>query len=187
MDAEEAQWIAASRAGDREAFGQLVQRYQNDVYHLARRMLHDAEEARDVAQDAFVRAYTHLDQFRLGEPFRPWLMRIATNLTLDRLRQAKNQTLPLYDTLPANAPADDPEAAAVSRDELQALRRALAALPEEYRLLVVLAHLQHRSYQEIMEMTGLSLTLVKNRLYRARLMLKEALSDAPVPVGGNRP
>lgn len=187
LDQAEREWVLASRAGDRDAFGRLVERYQHMVFQLARRMLDNPEEARDVAQDTFIRAYTHLDSFHSDQPFRPWLLRIASNLCLDRLRRARRQPLPLLDAFVDANPANDPAATAIERDRQVALRRAIAALPDEYRLLIVLAHLQQRSYQEIMQITGLSLTLVKNRLYRARLMLREAMEPAPALTGGVRP
>lgn len=174
----ESEWVEASRAGDREAFGRLVEGYQTEVFNLARRMLDDREAARDVAQEAFLRAYVNLARFRPGEPFRPWLMRIAANLAMDRLRQSRRTPLPLLETVPDGGPERDPETAALAHAEQAALRRAIRSLPEEYRTLIVLAHLQELSHEEIMAITGLTLTLVKNRLYRARLMLKDALGGA---------
>lgn len=175
MEGAEARWVAAARAGDREALAELVRHHQDAVYHLALRLLDDPEEARDVAQEAFVRALTHLDRFDPGRPFRPWILRIAANLAQDRLRRARRRPLPLREDLQAAGEEGDPASAAIRRADVAALRHALAALPADYRLLVVLAHLQGRSYREIMEITGLSLTLVKNRLYRARLMLRRFL------------
>lgn len=165
--------IARVQAGDRQAFSVLVERYQREVWNLALRMLDDREDARDVAQETFVRAFQAIGRFRAGEPFRPWLMRIASNLAVDRLRLRGRAHLELCETFPQ--PDGDPAEGVSRREAVERVRAAVAALPPEYRRLVVLSYLQGLTHQEIAAATGLALTQVKNRLYRARLMMKRTL------------
>lgn len=170
---EEAAVIARVQAGDREAFSTLVTRYQQEVWNLAVRMVTNREDARDVAQETFVRAYRAIGRFRTGEPFRPWLMRIASNLAVDRLRAQGRAPLEFHDIFPD--PGGDPAEHASRREVAGRVRAAVAALPPDYRQIVVLSYLKGLSHQEIMAATGLRMTQVKNRLHRARLMLKRFL------------
>lgn len=179
----DAQVVEAVLAGDREAYALLVQRYQRPIYNFAYRMLGNREEAEDATQDAFVRAFAHLGRFKASEPFRPWLYRIAANACTDRLRRRGRVVDGGEDDHRLEQAADPdpgPEEALVRKDQVAQLREAIASLPEAYRQLVILAHLQHLSYNELVQVTGLPMTIVKNRLYRARLMLKEKLlGDGP--------
>jgi RNA polymerase sigma-70 factor (ECF subfamily) len=174
--------------GDKEAFVVLVDQYKKPVFNLAYRMLGDYEEARDASQDTFLRVYQTLGRFRIGERFSPWLFRIAQNLCLDRLRSRK-KTRVSWDESQAERivdPSPSPEDETERREAIRGVREAVAELPEQYRLLVVLAHLQGRSYQEIGDITGLPMTIVKNRLFRARGMLREKLADSGGGKGGLR-
>lgn len=165
-------------AGDREAFGELVERYKRPLYAVAYRLLSDSGLAEDAVQETFLRAYRALGRFRQGDPLAPWLYRIATNLCHDlgrsRGRQAPGLDQDQMDRLAD--PADQPDEALARRETQRRVREAVAALPEKYRVLVVMAHQQGMSYEAICQATGEPLTVVKNRLYRARQMLKEQLT-----------
>lgn len=170
--------IARVLTGQREAFAGLVDRYKNSVYAICHRYLGEADEARDAAQAAFVKAFEHLGSFDRTQPFAPWLYRIASNGCLDRLRRRSRTTaLAEGEAEQVADSAPTPEEAALQQEAVARVRRAVADLPEPYRQLVVLAHFEGKSYNEIVTLTGSSLTIVKNRLYRARLMLKELLTD----------
>lgn len=167
-------------AGDRNAYAILVERYQRKLLGLAYRLLGNRDEAEDVAQEALVKAFQALGRFTLGQPFGPWLYRIASNACTDRLRQRRHTAPAGSDDYRLEQAADEdhtPEEALVRQEQISRLRQAIQALPEAYRQLVVLAHLQHVPYNDLAASTGLPLTVIKNRLYRARLMLKEALED----------
>ena len=171
-------------AGDREAYAVLVQSYQRPIFNFAYRMLGNRDEAEDATQEAFVKAFAHLGRFRAGEPFRPWLYRIAANTCTDRLRRRGHLVDAGEDDYRLEQAADadpGPEEALERRERVAELRAAIAALPEAYRQLVVLAHLQHLSYNDLVRVTGLPMTIIKNRLYRARLMLKDKLLGAGTP------
>lgn len=183
------QVIEAVLAGDREAYASIVQRYQRAIYNFAYRLLGNRDEAEDATQDAFVRAFQHLYRFRVGEPFRPWLYRIASNACTDRLRRRGRFVDPGEDDFrleQGTASEPDPAESLERREAIQEVREAIDSLPEAYRKLFVLAHLQHLSYNDLVRITGLPMTIVKNRLYRARLMLKEKLSDDRPPLPGLR-
>lgn len=184
----ETELIRQCLKGNKDAFAVLVHQYKKPIFNLAYRMLGDYDEARDASQETFLRAYQTLGRFRTGERFSPWLFRIAHNLCLDRLRSRK-KTRVVWDDTEAERipdPSLSPEAETERREVVRRVREAVAELPEQYRLLVILAHLQGRSYQEICDITGLPMTIVKNRLFRARGMLREKLADSDFGKGGLR-
>jgi RNA polymerase sigma-70 factor (ECF subfamily) len=165
------------RAGDTAAFEDLVMTYQHRVFGVALRMLGNAAEAQEVAQEAFVRAHRALGDFRGDAKLSTWLYAITSRLCLNRLasgerrllRQGEDALLRLAD----GAPRPD---AALERSELEAaLQRAIAELPEDRRIVVVLRDLEGLSYEEIARVLELELGTVRSRLHRARADLKEKL------------
>ncbi len=163
--------------GDAVAFEILVERYKKLIYTTAYRMLGNKEEAEDVSQEAFIRIYGSLNRYNPEFKFSTWAMKITTNLCLDQLRKRKSFVLPM-DELPEVVDDDKtPEENYISEETGREVQLAISKLPEKYRNFLVLFHVQNLSYQEIIEITGESLTIVKNRLYRARQMLKEILLE----------
>jgi len=167
--------------GDVAAFGVLVTRYRARIVALARRMLAAAspDEAEDVAQEAFVAAYDKRLSFQRGEPFRPWLYRIAVNRCLDRLRaQARRPVVVVEITdVPAALAGGDPVEALLTEEGEQLLSTAVAALPPKLRAVFLLRHLDDLSYEEIAVAVGVPLGTVKTHLFRARARLRAALSE----------
>ena len=158
-----------------QAFNQLVVRYQDRLYGLAYRMTGQSSDARDLAQDAFVRAFRHLGTFQPGRRFAPWLYRIAVNLCLD-YRQRRPPTVSLGDQeLPQRELS--PEARVIQREEQQRVQRAILALPPKYRAVIVLRHLEDLTYEEIAATLGLPINTVRTHLFRAREALRKALKD----------
>lgn len=164
-------------AGDREAFGEIVERYKRPLYAVAYRLLGDSGLAEDAVQETFLRAYRALGRFRLGAPLAPWLYRIATNLCHDLGWNRARQTIGLNEDQAARQAdsSEQPDEALARRETHRRVREAVAGLPEKYRVLVVMAHQQGMSYEAICQVTGEPMTIVKNRLYRARQMLKDKL------------
>ena len=184
--ADDAAAIARVLAGDREAFGLLVARYGRRVHDLARRMLHDAHEAEDVVQQAFLNAYRALPRYDPRRPFRHWLLRITSNLCRNRYASAKHRPIALG--LPGDDDAGvlDPEAPPLPTpptdgDRLDAarVRAAVASLAAPYRLPVVLRYVHGLSLEEISEITEDPVPTVKTHLHRARAMLKRLLEAPP--------
>lgn len=161
--------------GDSEAFAALVGRYDRAVYHLAYRTLHDVEEARDVAQEAFFKAYRSLRTFKQGSKFSTWIFAIAYHACCDRLNRRKRYS---SDEMPDRAdPGPGPEREAIAHDEARRLRAAIDALPEKYRTVITLYHLQGKQYDEIAEVLGLPMGTVKTHLFRAKEQLRKLLDD----------
>lgn len=159
-------------AGDQQAFAVLVERHKTVVYSLARHMIHDAAEAEDIAQEAFVRAYTSLSSFRKESSFRNWICRIASRLCIDYLRSRRSEKpLTLNEEL-VDVADPGPAEAIVSQ---AVLREALDRLPAHLRAALVLRHLEELSYQEMAEILKLPLGTVKTHISRGRAALKKEL------------
>jgi len=170
--------VALSLRGNPDAFATLVQRYDRAVYHLAYRTLHDVEEARDVAQEAFFKAYRSLRTFKPGSKFSTWIFAIAYHACCDRLSRRKRYS---NEELPERADASPgPEAQAIALDEARRLRAAIDALPEKYRTVITLYHLQNKQYEEIAQVLDLPMGTVKTHLFRAKEHLRKLLAGAEV-------
>ncbi len=173
-DASEADDVRRAQRGDQEAFARLVERYARRVHDLARRMLRDAAEAEDVAQQAFWNAWRALDRFDTRRPFRHWLLRIASNLCRNRL--ATRARAKVLRPVGGDAPLPEP-AAPVEGDRPgePPLREAIAALPDRYRLPILLHYVHGLSLQAISEITEVPVATVKTHLHRGRSALRERL------------
>ena len=174
---ESAEFVSRLRAGDRWAFEELVRTQQHRVYGLALRMLGNAAEAQDVAQEAFLRAHRGLAEFRGDARLSTWLYAIVSRLCLNRLagseRRLTRHGEETLARLPDARPGPDQT---LERDELEeALHRAIGELPEERRVVVVLRDVEGLAYEEIAEVLELPVGTVRSRLHRARLDLKEKL------------
>jgi len=173
--------IGKARTGDHDAFEAIVRHYDRMVYSLAYRLCRDRNEAWDMAQEAFMRVFRNFDKYDPKYPFRPWLMKVATNVCLNKIRGKYRGTPTVTDvTDPDGEPipvpgGPDPAHAVARKDSAQVVRAAVAALPVDYRVIVTLRYLEDQSYEEIAEALELPLGTVKNRLFRARELLKERL------------
>jgi RNA polymerase sigma-70 factor (ECF subfamily) len=176
---DEAGLVRRAKAGEAEAFGTLVLAHQQFVYNLAWRALGNEQEAEDLAQEAFVRAWLALPNFRGQSQFRTWLYRIVTNLCYNRLPRLRRDLAALGVSEAVDVP-DTPDtnpAAGVEAAERRAfLHRAIDELPEGYRMLVMLRFQQDMPYDEIATVMSLPLGTVKTGLFRARARLRQALS-----------
>jgi RNA polymerase sigma-70 factor (ECF subfamily) len=171
---DDGQLVAAALAGRGEAFGTLVERYERAVYHLCLRTMRDPQEAQDCAQEAFFKAFRSLRTFKAGAKFSTWIFSIAYHACCDRLGRRKR----FADTeLPDAAdPSPGPAQLAEQRDEARALRAAIDALPEKYRTVITLYHLQGRQYEEIAQVLDLPMGTVKTHLFRAKDLLRKTLT-----------
>lgn len=164
--------------GDPAAFEKLHRKYVRLVYSVVYRMV-PGEEAHDLTQEVFIRAFKNIRSFRGDSSFRAWLLRIAHNLCCNRLRDMKRQSTESLDEMAEREnggfePASEEDLQAhVEREELQRkVREVLARLPEDYRTMLVLRDFEQLSYEEISHITGLTIANVKSRLHRARLAFK---------------
>jgi RNA polymerase sigma-70 factor (ECF subfamily) len=173
--------IEQARGGELEAFNQLVVVYQDYLFALVVRVVGDRETAADAVQEAFFSAYRNLDRFR-GDSFRSWLTRIALNAATDVLRLRKRKPADPFpewedDAWQPPAPeSDSPERQAMLRMRSHALVAALNQITHDQRTAIVLYDVEGYDYQEIADMTGVSLGTVKSRIHRGRLALRDLLS-----------
>ena len=172
----EAELATRARAGDRAAFGQLVERFAPQARRVARAVLQDPHDADDAAQDAFLAALVKLDQYDPRRPFGPWLMRIVANAATDRRRRRTvRQVEPLAPELTGGGPRPDREAEQSALGDR--LRAALAELPERRRIAVVLFDVDGYSHAEIAQILGIPEGTVRSEVFHARRRLRELLAD----------
>lgn len=183
MKPEDAVLVERSRAGDLSAFEVLVERYRQRVWRLAYNVLRDGEEAWDVAQEAFIRAWQALGSFRGQSAFYTWLFRITMNLATDRARQRASRGRAFgaervpeedWDRVMVDREAT-PVDIAVRAQDRERIQAALAALPEHHRTIIMLSDLEGLSYREIAEVLDIPMGTVMSRLHNARKRLREAL------------
>lgn len=173
--------IDQTRRGNSAAFGELVRRYQDRLCHTLTQLCGSADEGQDVAQDAFVQAYTRLDGFQQASAFYTWLYRIAFNLAMTRRRRRRSQVsiderrevgLELVDGSPL------PTAGLEEADRARRVQHALAQLSDEHRQVLMLRELEDWSYEDIAATLELPIGTVRSRLHRARLELRDLLKPA---------
>jgi RNA polymerase sigma-70 factor (ECF subfamily) len=169
--------IEACLNGDRGAYGTLVDSYQRTLYNLALRITGSPDDAMDVTQAAFVKAYERLHTFDPAHRFFSWIYRITVNEALNLVRDRRRESEMAVDP-PSSA--DGPEVVAERREAQLGLERALDELSPHYRTVVVLKHLQGLSYREIAELIGVPEKTVKSRLFTARSRLRSILMERGV-------
>ena len=178
--------VRRAQRGELPAFNAIVLRYQDHVYSLVLRMLTHREAAEDVTQEAFVSAWRHIDTFR-GGSFRSWLFTIAANRARDELRKGVRRPTTSLDAArddPDRAdidppePGPSPESVAEQGEMRAALEVALAALPPDWREVIVMSDIHGMDYAEIATATGVALGTVKSRLSRARSRLREVILES---------
>jgi RNA polymerase sigma-70 factor (ECF subfamily) len=183
---DEATLVAQSRTGDDRAFGELVRRYEGKIFRLAQHVTQNREDAEDVLQETFMKAYEHLDQFQGNSKFYTWIVRIAVNQALMKLRRRKtDKSVSLDETIDTGEDTivreiaawdEDPEQR-FSREELgDILDTAIQSLDSPYRSVFMLRDIDELSTEETADALGLSIPAVKSRLLRARLQLREKLT-----------
>ena len=172
--------------GDVNQFSKLVNKYKNMVYNLCFRMCHNHNEAEDLTQDSFLRAFQNLESFDPNHQFSTWLYQVTLNLVRDHFKKRKIKSYSLdqndrrqldsYSKIPANS-SNNPENSFKEKENLRQIEQSVASLPISYREVIVLRHFQGLSYHEIAMILKLPLSTVKGRLYHARQQLQEKLCD----------
>mgnify|MGYP003295718702 FL=1 len=178
--------ISRARGGDREAFGELVEQYRDNVYRLAYRMCGNAYDADEAAQEAFVAAWRALPNFRGDAKFSTWLYRLTTNAAIDVMRREKrHQTVGDGEMIEVADDADSPQETVERTEKQEAVQKALATLSEEYREVLLLRYMEELDYAEIAEVLQLPSGTVKSRINRAKAALKTALLKSGNIFGGS--
>jgi len=178
--------VRAAKQGDDSAFEELVRRYDRNVFRIAQHITQNREDAEDITQDAFFKAYEKLDQFQGNSKFSTWLVRIAVNESLMRLRKRKTSKTVSMDedvqTEDGSIPRDfaewrpNPEQLYGQSELGEILRKTIQGLPPGFRTVFTLRDVENLSTEETAEALGLSVPAVKSRLLRARLQLRERLT-----------
>ena len=171
--------------GDRERFGDLVERYQGRLVNYLFRLLRNLDEAHELAQEVFLKVYQVLDRYDPQYKFSTWLFRVAQNAAIDQIRRRRLKLVSLHQEdalgeardwdLPS--PERGPYGHLRNQERGEALQEAIDALPWEYRELILLRHMGELPYEEIARLKRMPLGTVKNKLFRGRQMLKERLAD----------
>ena len=183
---DESALVARAKEGDAQAFTELVNQYERKIYRLAKHITQNDEDAEDVLQEAFLKAYEHLDNFQGNSKFYTWIVRIAVNEALMKLRKRKgDRTVPLDEPVDTGEEMvqreiavweDNPEQH-YSREEIQEiLDQAIETLKPDFRTVFTLRDIEELSTEETAEALGISIPAVKSRLLRARLALREKLT-----------
>ena len=183
MASTDEELVARSISGDAESFNQLVLRWERPIYALAYRTIGREEDARDVCQETFLRAFRALPGFRGQAKFSSWLYRIALNLCRDWIRKERRtpvvqppEDVDLMDLAAAAEPSESIEDLVARKDLTRLVERAMALLPEEQRTAIVLKEYHGLTFQEIADLAGCPLSTVKTRLYQGLTVLRRELA-----------
>lgn len=183
---EDDKLVAAAVEGDENAYAQLVDKYQRALFFHIAKMVRDREQIEDLVQESFMKAFGNLKSYNTDYAFSTWLYRIATNHSIDYLRKRKLQTLSIDDSrktkdgelemqLPDESSVTDREIIRKQRQNI--IYKAIDDLPEKYREVIRMRHMEEKSYQEIADLLDLPLGTVKAHIFRAREMLYKSLKD----------
>jgi RNA polymerase sigma-70 factor (ECF subfamily) len=187
MDTVSPSLVARARAGDVEAYGELFRRTHRGIYNFVRQMVHDADDAADLTQEIYVRAYKGLKTLRADEAFLVWLHRIALNVVRDAQKHNVQTTVSLDDSADGDDPSpriadipdwsQEPERIVLAEATQEAVRQAVRSLPEIHRSVVTMHHLEGMEVTAIAQVLGVSPGTVLSRLARARETLRRKLSS----------
>ena len=178
---DDAALVGKCLRGDERAYRDLISRYRRQVYSLALRMMRSAEDAEDVTQETFVRMFRALERYDPTRPFGAWIQTIASRLCIDHLRRRRFRPVSLFQhdaqsdeeyMIEVEDPGPGPEVLTQHQEESTRADALIESLPEHYRIVVVLRHVQDLSYEEIAEALKLPIGTVKARIHRAREILK---------------
>ncbi len=187
MTSTDEELVARSVSGDADSFNQLILRWERPIYALAYRTIGREEDARDVCQETFLRAFRALPGFRGQAKFSSWLYRIALNLCRDWMRRQRRtplvqlpENMDLMELAAAAEPSESIEDLVARRDQTRAVERAMTLLPEEQRTAIVLKEYHGLTFQEIADLVGCPLSTVKTRLYQGLVVLRRELAKDEV-------
>ena len=182
--------VARSISGDADSFNELIRRWERPIYALAYRVIGREEDARDVCQETFLRAFRALKGFRGQAKFSSWLYRIALNLCRDWVRRERRtpvvqapEGIDLMDLAAVGAPTESIEDLVARKDLTRTVERAMALLPEEQRTAIILKEYHGLTFQEIAELIGCPLSTVKTRLYQGLTVLRRELARDTAAAG----
>lgn len=178
MERTDSELVSKCLKGDNEAFSELISRYKRLIYSVAYKFTRDSEEVNDMAQEAFIKIYRSLSRYDDQYKFSTWSVKVATNICLDHVRRKKLNSVSLEEIENYTGTSNSPEEYYLRKEKSQVLKDAIDGLPEIYRVPIVMYHQKGMSYKEISEYLGKPMSIIKNRIFRARNTLKENLVGA---------
>jgi len=177
MEVSDIDLIKECLDGKQESFATLVTRYKRFVYSIVYKYFKDVDDINDISQEAFLKIYKSMGQYNPEYKFSTWIAKITVNLCLDVLRKKKMHFVPMEEVEMVLKDNNTPETAYVERERTLQVQSAINKLPEKYKEVVLLYHEDGASYKEISEILNQPLSIIKNRLHRARLILRESFSN----------
>ena len=176
-DPEQTMWLTRTKNGDSTAFSCIVEKYQQPVFNLCYRMLNNAQDAEDAAQEVFIRAFSRLDTYDETSKFSTWLFSIASHYCIDRLRRRHFNFIPWDDFgswyYVPDQNSSQPESVLIEAEAAQEVRTLLNKLPPDYRIALILKYWYAMSYQEIAQILETTVCAIKSKLFRARKMMAD--------------
>jgi RNA polymerase sigma-70 factor (ECF subfamily) len=183
---DDVELVRKAKTGDGKAYDELTLMYKEVVFKIVHRMVHNRQEAEDLTQEAFIKAYNSITSFNEDYAFSTWLFKIATNNCIDFFRKRKLRTHSMDETIRYKDdeiqqeyadPDPDVEREIIADEKTKMIRKAIEELPEKYRIVIKLRHQEEKSYEDISELLDLPLGTVKARIFRAREMLNKSLRN----------
>lgn len=176
---EQSRWLTRTKYGDRQAFNNIVQKYQRPIYNLCYHMLQNVDESEDAAQEIFLRAYSKLNLYDDRRQFSTWLFSIASHYCIDRLKRPRVRWISWDYLAPGHLSPEDqntpqPERVLIEMETIQEARALLNSLSSEYQAAIILKYWYSMSYQEIAQTLDTTVSVIKSRLFRARRMMAQA-------------
>lgn len=163
--------------GDDEAFSQLITRYKKLIYSIVYNIINNRDEINDITQEIFIKIYRSLSKYNPQYKFSTWSAKIATNYCYDVLKKKKLDSVPIENAYGVHSQEETPETNYIKKEQRDRINQEIMKLPEKYRILLILYHKNGLSYAEMSQILDESMSIIKNRLYRARLMLKDRLAS----------
>lgn len=177
MEMTDYELISKIVAGNTQLFSELVTRYKKLIYSVVYNMISDKQDVNDISQEVFIRIYKSLSRYNPEFKFSTWSVKIATNLCLDVIRKKKVESMPIEEIEGFAGDSDTPEEKLLMRERSKNIRKAIDELPDKYKIPILLFHQNGLSYEEMTKVLNEPMSIIKNRLYRARLMLRERLME----------
>ncbi|MDQ2086680.1 sigma-70 family RNA polymerase sigma factor [Herbivorax sp. ANBcel31] len=163
--------------GDSHAFSELVTRYKKLIYNIIYNIIYNKDEVNDIAQEVFIKIYKSLNKYDSQYKFSTWSAKIATNYCYDVLKKKKINSVPIENAYGVYSQEDTPETSYIKREQRDIINNEIMKLPEKYRVLLMLYHKNGLSYEEMSQILDEPMSIIKNRIYRARVMLKNKLAS----------
>lgn len=176
MEKTDCELVEECLSGNKDAFSELVTRYKRLIYSVAYKFTRDSDEVNDLAQEAFIKIYKSLSKYDSKYRFSTWSVKVATNICLDHVRRKRIKSVSLDEIENITGGNNSPEEYCLRREKSRELRDAIDGLPEIYREPIVMYHQKGMSYKEIAEALGKPMSIIKNRIFRARNALRESIS-----------